>query len=79
MAYCSEDVRDLLESAESEVDPLARASLLKGADAILADDVPSLPLFLRPSFLAYQRTLHGPANNPTEQGPLWNVAECRTG
>jgi peptide/nickel transport system substrate-binding protein len=77
LAYCSDAVTNLLASAETEVDPVTRSSLLNQADALLAEDVPSLPLFLRPAFLTYQTTLHGPRNN-VEAGPTWNVEDWWT-
>jgi peptide/nickel transport system substrate-binding protein len=78
LAYCSATVTELLTRAETEVDPIGRAGLLNEADALLADDVPSLPLFVRPAFLTYRTTLHGPRNNASEAGPTWNVEEWWT-
>jgi peptide/nickel transport system substrate-binding protein len=75
MAYCSQSVTDLLTRAEIEIDPLARASLVNAANAVLAEDALSIPLFRRPAFLTYRTTLHGPANNPSEGGPTWNVED----
>jgi peptide/nickel transport system substrate-binding protein len=78
MAYCSATVTDLLTRVDTEVDPLARSALLHDADAVLADDMPSLPLFMTPSFLAYRTTLHGPRNNAGDPGPMWNVEDWWT-
>jgi peptide/nickel transport system substrate-binding protein len=73
--YCSPAVTDLLTRSDSELDAAARAALVNEADAILADEAPSIPLFLRPSVLAYHTRLHGPAHNGTTEGPTWNVEE----
>jgi ABC-type transport system substrate-binding protein len=75
--YCSQTVTDLLGAADSELDPTVRSSLLNDADQLLADDVPALPLFMTPAFLAYRTGLHGPANNPIA-GPTWNVEDWWT-
>ena len=78
LGYCSPTVTDLLERAAGEVDADARAALANDADAQLAEDLPSLPLFVRPTFLITRKTLHGAVNNPSPQGPTWNVEDWWT-
>ncbi len=75
MDYCSPEVDALLIAADAEVDPVARAALVNQADALLAEDVPSLPLFNRRAFLAYSERLQGALNNPSPQGPTWNIED----
>jgi peptide/nickel transport system substrate-binding protein len=75
MAYCSPIVTDLLNSSETEIDAPARSALVNEADRILAEDVPTIPLFVRPAFLAYRTTLHCARNNPSSEGPTWNVED----
>jgi hypothetical protein len=36
---------------------------------------PSIPLFNPPSVLAFRTQLVGPRNDPTIQGPTWNIEE----
>ncbi len=75
MAYCSQRVTELFEAAdESVASPTAR---LHRADAILADDVVSMPLFQHPLFLAHRTTLVGIQTNAGPQGLTWNVEEWR--
>jgi peptide/nickel transport system substrate-binding protein len=76
-AHCSDTVSGLLEAADTELDPLARTEQLNQADQALADDVPALPLFMYPSFLAHRTTLHGPLANP-DAGPTWNIQDWWT-
>lgn len=75
LAYCSPAVTDLLNASETEIDPPARSALVNEADRLLAEDVPTIPLFLQPSFLAYRTTLHCARNNPGSDGPTWNVED----
>ena len=78
MGYCSPAVTDLGARADVELDSVVRAQLINDANRILAADVPSVPLFLRPAFLVHRTTLRGPEVNP---GSLvigtWNVEEWR--
>ena len=72
LGYCSDGVDSLLEDAATEVDPALRAQLLNDANRVLAEDVPTIPLFRRPAFLVQRETLHGPRLNPAGQA-TWNV------
>jgi peptide/nickel transport system substrate-binding protein len=74
LAYCSERVTGLLANADEDDDPTV---LLRRADALLAEDVPSLPLFQHPLFLAHQQSLSGIEMNAGPQTLTWNVEEWR--
>lgn len=78
MGYCSAPVTDLLARAEAEVDPAERARLVNAADAILADDAPTIPLFVRPTFVAHRTALTGPQVNPAGAA-TWNAEEWYLG
>jgi peptide/nickel transport system substrate-binding protein len=78
MAYCSEKVTELLEAADRETTEGARAALVNRADAILADDLPSIPLFQRPAFVARATQLVGPTT-AAPQSLTWNIEEWRFG
>ena len=73
--YCSEEVTDLLTASDAELDPVARAGLINAANAAIAVDVPTLPLFNRPVLLIYRDRVHGARNNPTNQGMVWNIED----
>ena len=49
------------------------ATLLNQADALMANDIPQIPLFARPGFLIHERRIQGILRNPTQQTALWNV------
>jgi peptide/nickel transport system substrate-binding protein len=73
--YCSSQVTALTDAAEVEVDDATRAALGNQVDDLLADDVPALPLFQRPTFLAHRPTLCGVVGSATSRGVTWNVEE----
>jgi peptide/nickel transport system substrate-binding protein len=75
MGYCSPRVTRLLEAAEA--DGNRPAPQLHRADAILVDDVPTIPYYQHPLFLASRTTLAGLASNAGPQGLLWNVEDWR--
>ena len=51
MDYCSPTVTELGLRIEAEVDPVVRARLINDANTIMAEDVPSVPLFLKLALL----------------------------
>jgi ABC-type transport system substrate-binding protein len=62
--YCNRRVsRDLLASNGIH-DPTARAAQLNRADARIAADVPALPLYQRPTFLAFSSAIRNVVDNP---------------
>lgn len=70
-----EGLDDLLGQVDSEVDPDARIAVSQEADALIAENVPSLPLDAVPNVLLWSDTVGGPLQiNPVE-GPFWNLAE----
>lgn len=73
--YCNEDVGPLLKEAESEIDPERRARLVNMADDVMALDLPVLPLYQKPTFLAYSSAVHGMIDNPTAETPTWNIGD----
>lgn len=43
-------------------------------DSLLWDQMATLPLYQKPTFIAYSSTLKGVEDNPTQAGPLWNAS-----
>jgi peptide/nickel transport system substrate-binding protein len=69
--YCNRKVsRELLRS-QTMVDQKARMKLLNRVDALLARDVPFIPLYQQPWFVSHDPALRGVRNNPWE-GFTWN-------
>jgi ABC-type transport system substrate-binding protein len=73
--YCSRNVDTLLRNANAELDPVKRAAFMRRADAIMAKDVPAIPLFQKPSALIYKSNLLGLVPNPGPSGPFWNIQD----
>jgi peptide/nickel transport system substrate-binding protein len=73
--YCSNKVTKLLRDSDAELDPTKRASLVNTADAIMALNVPTLPLYQKPTYLVYKTKVHGIRDNPTVQGPTDNMED----
>lgn len=66
---------DLLAQVDTEVDEDARIQASHDADALIAENVPSLPLDAVPNVLLWSEKVGGPLQiNPIE-GPFWNLAE----
>ena len=64
-----------MQKGQSESDPTKRAALWNQADAIMAATVPTIPLYQRPSPLAYKTSLLGVKNNPATIGATWNIED----
>lgn len=64
----------LLAQVDSELDTDARIAVSKEADAIIAENVPSLPLDTVPNVLLWSEKVGGPLEINPVQGPFWNLA-----
>jgi peptide/nickel transport system substrate-binding protein len=73
MNYCNRKASNLLQKAQFTPDPAARAKLLNTAEVLLANDVMSVPMYVRPGFLINSTNVKGPVLNPTQQGSTWNA------
>jgi peptide/nickel transport system substrate-binding protein len=72
--YCSHAVDALLQAASGELDPAKRASLFQRADAIMATQVPMVPMWQRPVPLIHRSDLLGLLPNPSGAA-LWNIED----
>lgn len=78
MSYCSKKVDDLLTASDTELDPNKRSSLVNKADATLANDVPTIPLYQHLTFLAFRNVMQGIVDNVVfSEGVTWNVEDWR--
>lgn len=71
--YCSSAASNDLLAASTEVDPRRRTALFQQADALLARDLPSIPLYAQPNPLIWRSTVAGLKNNPWPAGFAWNA------
>jgi peptide/nickel transport system substrate-binding protein len=72
-AGCNPKSSALLKKAQFTADTTDRNNLLHAAEKIMADDVFSIPLFSRPTYLLNNVKVKGPIKNPTQQGSTWNA------
>jgi ABC-type transport system substrate-binding protein len=70
--YCSRVVTSDLNQSDQIVDPERQAVVANRADRQLAQDVPVIPLFQSPSFVAFRDTIHGIVPDAFID-PTWNA------
>jgi peptide/nickel transport system substrate-binding protein len=73
MNYCNRAASRLLQRAQFTPDPNVRARMLNQAERLMAEDVMSIPMYVRPGFLINNTNVRGPVLNPTQQGSTWNM------
>ena len=66
------EVDALYEEFLREPDPDARAELGNRIDALLWEDLYTIPLYQQPTLFAYSADLRGVEGNASHSGPLWN-------
>lgn len=78
-SYCNREVDRLIQQSRVEIDEDRRTDLLNQVNELLAEDLPALPLYQKPVFLAWDSRIDGPQPNPTAWGHLWNIEEWSAG
>ena len=73
--YSNPDVDRLFSQAIREIDPQKANDTVNQADKILFDQVATLPLYQKPTFLAFYDRFTNIVDNPTSQGPFYNVQD----
>ncbi|HKP98864.1 MAG TPA: ABC transporter family substrate-binding protein [Actinomycetes bacterium] len=71
--FSDPEVDALFERATAELDPVRSTALANQVDRKLWEGLHSVPLYQRPTFLAWRDTLRNVVENPTSEGPLWNA------
>jgi peptide/nickel transport system substrate-binding protein len=71
--FSDPEVDALFEQATAELDPARSIALANQIDRRLWEGLHSIPLYQRPTFLAWRETLRNVTENPTNEGPLWNA------
>jgi peptide/nickel transport system substrate-binding protein len=66
------EIDALFEKFVQEPDPDAQTELGNQIDTLLWGQVATLPLYQKPTFIAYQSSIKGVEDNSTQAGPLWN-------
>ncbi|HLE98656.1 MAG TPA: peptide ABC transporter substrate-binding protein [Gaiellaceae bacterium] len=73
LVYCNRKYTKLMDQAKRTTDTAKRNALVLQAEAIMANDVPTVPLYSQPRFQLFYKTIKGPSNNPTQEGVTWNA------
>ena len=73
--FVNADVDKLFPQAIREVDPQKANDTANQIDKILFDQMATLPLYQKPTFLAYYDRYANIVDNPTSQGPFYNVQD----
>lgn len=73
--YANTDLDKLMLDALGETDEAKRIELLNRIDEMLWADLPNLPLYQKPTFLAYSDEFVNVTDNTTTESPFWNAEE----
>jgi peptide/nickel transport system substrate-binding protein len=68
----SPQIDALLDKMSTDLDPAQQAADANAADALLWDQMATIPLYQKPTFLGYRSTLQNVIDNPSIQRPTWN-------
>ena len=71
--YSNAEFDTLAKQATAELDEAKQLALADQEDVLLWRDLPSLPLYQKPTFLAVRDKFVNIHDNPTAEGPFWNA------
>jgi peptide/nickel transport system substrate-binding protein len=63
----------LLTKMVAEPDPAKTADIANQVDKALWDQMATIPLYQKPTFIAYQSNIKNVQDNSSQTGPLWNA------
>jgi len=71
--YCNKKVDQLFKQAFAEFDPAKATELGNQIDQQVTADMATIPLYQKPTFIAWRNTFGNIADNSTQDGPFWNA------
>jgi peptide/nickel transport system substrate-binding protein len=71
--YCNPKVDKILGTANHQLIASKQYGLTNKALALMAKDLNTVPLYQKPTYLIYRTALKGLKENPTQEGPVWNI------
>jgi peptide/nickel transport system substrate-binding protein len=71
--YCNRRVSKLLQQTALTLDEPQRMKLLNQAEALMSNDIPSIPMFVRPVFAISSKKMTGLTAPTTLEGSTWNA------
>jgi len=73
IAYSNPQVDQWLQQAVASTDPQKAIDLMNQVDTQLWKDVATIPLYQKPTYIAYRTKFVNIQDNPTSAGPVWNI------
>jgi peptide/nickel transport system substrate-binding protein len=75
--YCNKKVDSLIKKADVNLNKPKRLAQTELTGKILANQISVIPLYQSPSIFVYKKALKGASksNNPTAEGPTWNLEQ----
>jgi peptide/nickel transport system substrate-binding protein len=79
--YCSKKVDSLIKKGEANFNSTKRTAQYQQAAKITSNAIAVIPLYAPPQIFVYKRALQGASksNNPTSEGPTWNLESWHWG
>jgi peptide/nickel transport system substrate-binding protein len=74
MGYCNRKASVLMNRVSVTLSEAQRAALWHKAEVMMANDIPSVPVYARPVFVIRRNSVKGPVVNPTTEGSPWNIS-----
>jgi peptide/nickel transport system substrate-binding protein len=71
--YSNAKVDELFKEAVSETEEAKKAKLGNQIDQQLTADMATIPLYTKPTFLAFRKEFVNIGDNATQEGPFWNA------
>jgi peptide/nickel transport system substrate-binding protein len=71
--YCNRKASKLFEQTAVTLEEATRTKLLNQAEALMAKDIPSIPMFVRPVFAISSKKMKGLTAPTTQEGSTWNA------
>jgi peptide/nickel transport system substrate-binding protein len=73
LRYCNEEVDAMIHSTDSIVDPAERAAVYNQADELWLNEIPLIPMYQKPQFLAWNSAITNVLPNPNNVTDTWNA------
>jgi peptide/nickel transport system substrate-binding protein len=76
--YKNAKVTSLFRRSDATLNVKQRMALVNKAETLLAQDLPTIPLYQKPTYFVYRTKIKGIVDNPTIAGPTWNAEHWRS-
>ena len=73
MGYSNKIVDQKLTEAATETDKAKADQLMQDVDIQMWKDLPTIPLYQKPTYIAWRNTFVNIGDNSTQDGPFWNA------